>query len=141
MVKLSAVMVIIENVNTCRAQPLISMSLRSPSNAMVAHQNLVMQVTAIISAPAYPLSGSKMASRANTAIYSMICSLAFDNALVCVLLALNLALRVRFLRSPVMRALCLLFFVWVLIGFNSSASKTDTVAGFRCGSKGRHSRR
>ncbi|WP_043320184.1 hypothetical protein [Microbulbifer sp. HZ11] len=53
----------------------------------------------------------------------------------CVLLALNIVLRVQFLRqrgeglhwlldrSVVIRLLCLLFFIWVLIGFNSNAPK------------------
>ena len=53
----------------------------------------------------------------------------------CVLLALNIFLRARFLRqrgeglhwlldrSVVIRLLCLLFFIWVLIGFNSNAPK------------------
>ncbi|WP_078083664.1 hypothetical protein [Microbulbifer mangrovi] len=53
----------------------------------------------------------------------------------CVLLLLNIFLRVRFLRSHgesmhwlldrtlVIRFLCLLFFIWVLIGFNSNGPK------------------
>ncbi|MFC6633432.1 hypothetical protein [Microbulbifer taiwanensis] len=53
----------------------------------------------------------------------------------CVLLALNVFFRVRLLhargegmhwlldRSLVIRFLCLLFFIWVLIGFNSNAPK------------------
>lgn len=53
----------------------------------------------------------------------------------CALLALNIFLRVRFLRSHgeglhwlldrtlVIRFLCLLFFIWVLIGFNSNGPK------------------
>ncbi|MFD1215878.1 MULTISPECIES: hypothetical protein [Microbulbifer] len=53
----------------------------------------------------------------------------------CVLLALNIFLRVRFLRSHgqgmhwlldrtlVIRFLCLLFFIWVLIGFNSNGPR------------------
>lgn len=53
----------------------------------------------------------------------------------CVLLALNVLFRVRLLnrrgaglhwlldRSLVVRFLCLLFFIWVLIGFNSNAPK------------------
>ncbi|WP_193162639.1 hypothetical protein [Microbulbifer hainanensis] len=53
----------------------------------------------------------------------------------CILLALNIFFRVRLLRgrgeqlhwlldrSLVIRFLCLLFFIWVLIGFNSNAPK------------------
>ncbi|MCQ3830982.1 hypothetical protein HXX02_16200 [Microbulbifer elongatus] len=53
----------------------------------------------------------------------------------CTLLALNIVLRARFLRqrgeglhwlldrSVVIRLLCLLFFIWVLIGFNSNGPK------------------
>ncbi|WP_231759295.1 hypothetical protein [Microbulbifer elongatus] len=53
----------------------------------------------------------------------------------CTLLALNIFLRARFLRqrgeglhwlldrSVVIRLLCLLFFIWVLIGFNSNGPK------------------
>ncbi|WP_428820009.1 hypothetical protein [Microbulbifer sp. MCCC 1A16149] len=53
----------------------------------------------------------------------------------CVLLLMNIVLRVRFLRSHgeslhwlldrtlIIRFLCLLFFIWVLIGFNSNGPK------------------
>lgn len=56
-------------------------------------------------------------------------------AAACVLLVLNIFLRVRFLksrgeelhwlldRSLVIRFLCLLFFIWVMIGFNSNGPK------------------
>ncbi len=69
-------------------------------------------------------------------LVSMLGGLAFWAVMAaCVLLALNVFFRIRLLRargealhwlldrSLVIRFLCLLFFIWVLIGFNSNAPK------------------